>query len=374
MLLVRRATPFLGVAALVALAACSDDDGGATGVGPSLTRSDTVDTRVSGATGANPTTRWRYVNLENPAQPLQLTDEQARASTAWDVAFNGFSTQVNGGLGRAGGISVFCVCQNSGTLTGTALVNAVRSLSSASEAGDFEGVSAAQVPAETQFRADTLLGIQDWYSTGAGGARAVQPYAYVLQRPNGLGYAKFQVTAVQNASGAAPGAVTFRYATIPPNRSGFGAIVTQTVQVPATGVVRFSFTSNAATTAADWDVAFEGWRIYTNSGASAQAATAGAGAYNGTTQLQGNPTFEALAPNQVSPTANAYRADGTGVFSTRPTWAYEQSSNTALPTYDVYLLKKGNTVYKLQVTGYRRQTAADPAPVSGFVSFRSARL
>ena len=368
-----RAPLLLGAASLVLVGACSDDDGVAP-VGPSLTRNDTLDTRVAGATGANPQTRWVYVNLEDPATPLTLTDEQARASAAWDVAFNGFSTAINGGFGKAGSVSVFCVCQNSGTLTGTALVNAVGGLTSSGEATKFEAVSSSSVPADlTLFRPDTLLGIGDWATT-ANGTRTVQSNVYVLQRPNTQGYAKFQVTAISSTSGAGPGTVTFRYATIGNDRAAYAATQTRTVTVPATGRVKFSLTTGAVTTAADWDVAFEGWRIYTNSGSSAEAATPSNGAYNASLPPVGVTSFETAGTNAISPVSTAYRADGIGVFASRPTWAYDTVNRVALPTYDVYLLKKGSVVYKLQVTGYRRQTPTDPAPVAGFVSFRSARL
>lgn len=367
--LARRRAALVGGAALLALAAaCGDDDfvapdGGAT----AAARVDTVDTRLPGSASA---TRWMYVSLATPSTPLALTDEQARASAAWDVAFSGFSTKVNGGSAGPGGITVHCLCQNSSLANATTLIPG---LTAAGELADFDAVTAARIPADSAFRADTLPAIGDWFQAAAGGARTVQPFTYIVHRPSGAGFAKVQVTAVQNASGATPGRVTFQYATMPTSRGVFSATQTATVDVPASGRVAFSFGTNAPTTGGDWDLAFQGWRISTNSGSSTPAGTtAGWGAYNATTTLSA-PAFDAVTQSFVSPTINAFRADGHGLFGVRPTWLYAPG-RVAVPTYDVYLLKRGTQVHKLQVIGYSRQTASDPQPVPGYVIFRSARL
>jgi hypothetical protein len=364
----RRAAALAGAALVALAAACGDDDFVAPVDGTTTTaRVDTVDTRLPGSASA---TRWTYVSLANPRTPLALTDEQARTSDAWDVAFSGFSTKVNGGAAGPGNVTVHCLCQNS-TLPNAATV--VPGLTAAGELADFEAVTATRIPADSAFRADTLPAVTDWFQTGASGARTLPAYTYIVHRPNGQGFAKLQVTAVQNATGATPGRVTFQYATMPGARGVFSATQTATVDVPATGRVAFSFASNGPTTGNDWDLAFQGWRISTNSGSSTPSGTtAGWGAYNATTLL-GATSFDAVTQNQVSPTINAFRPDGHGLFGVQPTWLYA-TGRVAVPTYDVYLLKRGAQVHKLQVVGYSRQTASDATPVPGFVIFRSARL
>lgn len=372
-----RSSRFLlpATAAVALLAACSDDDTVTDPtVDPTAFRADTVDTRVAGSTtGA---TQWVYLSLANPAAPVLLTDAQAATSAAWDIAVRGLSVKANGGEAGAGGVSVYCLCQNSAAAPAAGSADFFRALSSDGEAPEFLAVASAQAPAATQFTADSVVGINDWYAGTA--TRTLAPYVYAVHRAGSPGYyAKLQFTAVQNGSGATPGNVTFRYATASTAAgSAFGAAQTATVNVPATGRAYFSFaTGPVADASGAWDVAFEGWRVRTNSGTSAGGTSASWGAVNLTTNGLAPSGFDAVAvATSIPPTPSAYRVDGLGTFALRPTWYYDSANRTAIPTFDVYLVRRGSAVYKVQFTGYRRQTAADPAPVSGYVAMRSAKI
>lgn len=374
-----RAVRTLGLASTLAAAAltaaCGSDS--PTEARPTAARADTLDTRVPGTTtGA---TRWVYVSLANPGAPVALTDAEARASAAWDVAFKGLSVKTNGGEEGPGGVSAVCLCQNTRSAPATGATAYFAAMTSASEGADLEAVTAAQIPGADQFLRDSVMGLADWWTT-ANGVRTVRDVVYAVNRPSQLGYAKLQFTAVGSGQAAGPGTVSFRYATVPTSVGTFAATRQATVAVPATGRAYFNFDSLAVAggvvaATSPWDLAFEGWRVRTNSGTSATATVAAWGAVNLTaTGLAGNGFDAVVAAQSVPPTPSAYRVDGLGAFGLQPTWYYDAASRTALPRFDVYLIQRGSTVHKLQVTGYRRQTAADPAPVSGFVALRTARL
>jgi hypothetical protein len=370
----RTLRPLLPAAAAATLlaAACSDDPVGP-GIDPTLVRVDSVDAAASG---------WTYVSLANPGAALALTDAQARTSAQWDVAFRGYDLKVNGGETGPGGVTAYCVCANSNAMrdqTPAAQAAFFRALTAEGELPKFTRVTPDSLPAAASFRADTVASIKDWWTAGANGARAVRTAGvYVIHRPNNLGYAKLQFVSAQNTSGDTPGTVTFRYALLPRDRSAFGATQTGTVTVPATGAVAFSFTTNAAVdTTQPYDLIFRGWRAGTNSGERANATTPAWGAYDATRDLgpQNTTSFEGTGTRAVAPTRFGYVPEGAGTFNLTPSWFYDFTTNTPYPNYDVFLVRRGPAVWKLQVIRHPRESTFGSGQwLSRNVLFRTSQL
>ena len=112
--------------------------------------------------------------------------------------------------------------------------------------------------------------------------------------------------------------------------------------------VYFDLAAGAVSTATQWDIAFSGYQIRVNGGVSGSGSIM-AVPDNATPFANIDATYAATAPVQ------AYRTDEFGgVFSTNRWYKYNitGSDNQIWPTYNVYLLKKGSSVYKMQLTGY----------------------
>jgi hypothetical protein len=362
--------------AAAALAAACSDASTAPRFDPSLVRVDSVDASAG----------WVYLSLANPASPLALTDAQAATSTAWDVAFRGYDAKINGGETGPGAVAALCVCANFAAaqpLAAAAQAQFYQTLTAESEATDYVAVTPQTVPAASAFVADTLPAIREWWVT-ANGARVLRTGpagVYVVDRPGAAGgFAKVQFTSLQNSGGATPGTVAFRYQTTGPARTAWDAERTGTVTVPATGRVAFSFTTNAVVAeTAPYDLLFEGWRVRTNSGrlASVPAADRSWGAYDATRDLGATSvaSFEAAGVRAVSPTSFGYIPDGAGEFNRRPTWFYDFVNRFAIPTYDVYLVRRGPAVWKLQVIRHPRESSFGNGQwISRFVLFRTSQI
>jgi hypothetical protein len=359
------------LAAALLAAACSDDPTSPV-IDPTRVRVDSVDASRG----------WTYLALSDPSRALTLTDAQAVTSTQWDVAFRGYDVKVNGGETGPAGVTAYCVCANTQAMAGQAPAAQVaffRALTAESELADYTSVTPSSIPDAAAFRADTLPSIRNWFTTAANGSRTVNTAGvYIVHRPNDLGYAKLQFQSVQNATGATPGVVTFRYATLPTSRAAYAATQTATVNVPATGAVAFSFTTNGVVDPAQpYDLLFTGWRVSTNSGVRSTATTPSWGAYNATTDLGPNNTtsFEGTTTRAAATTRFGYLPEGSGVFNLNPSWFYDFSTNQPYPNYDVYLLRRGASVWKLQVIRHPRESTFGGGDwLSRNVLFRTTQL
>jgi hypothetical protein len=127
------------------------------------------------------------------------------------------------------------------------------------------------------------------------------------------------------------------------------------------------------TTAAGWDISFNASNvaINANGGVTAYCACSNQSATDATimsltadSQLS---AFTALDAANI-PAAASFTAD---VFATKKWYRYNLTGNDhqIWPTFDVYLVKRGNAVYKVQVAGYYSATGAPR-----FITIRSAQL
>ncbi|MEO7965038.1 MAG: HmuY family protein [Gemmatimonadaceae bacterium] len=319
--------------ALVCVAACSSDS-----TAPSNNTPTTAELTADASAG------YSYVKLGTPSQVVTVSDPST--SSAWDLGFFATNVVVNGGAVGPGGVSAYCVCQNA------ALANlALKDLTASSQLAAFEGVTATSIPADGSFSSDELLpAINGWYSGTAGSAAAAVPTrTWLLRRgatTSTLG--KFRVTSLASASTANAGQVTFEYALQPAAGADFGAVKTATVDL-RNGPAYFDLTAGAASTAAGtWDILLNGWTIRSNGGVSGSGSVT-ALVDNSTPFAQISAAYAGGAPPSV------FKKDAyAGVFVTQPWYKYNitGTDNQIWPTYNVYLVKRGTDVFKVQLTGY----------------------
>ena len=329
--------------AAIALGACSTSDVTA------------PPTPAAGAITVDATTSWVYVSLADSA--IVTPTPAAGQSSAWDVAFNGTNVMLNGGQAGPGGVTGFCVCQNSARNPSNAEWLA---LTPAGEKIDFDTLS--RVPAGATFVSDQLTPAIAGFYRGSGAATAANPDSvYFVRYADSTGFAKVRVTNVTGASATSPGQVTIEYALANNGDAAFGA--TRTAQIDVAGGAR-NFDLNAGqvtTTGSNWELRFDGFTIRGNGGASGPGKAAAA--------LIPSETFAAATPS--STVANAYRTDTyAGIFNTARFYKYNLLGDHRIsPTFDVYLLRRGTRTYKFQIFSYYNATG-----VARHITFRYAQL
>lgn len=286
---------------------------------------------------------FAYVKLGATAQHVTVADPSQ--SAAWDLGFNATTVTTNGGAAGPGGVGVYCLCANA-----TATAAQVQAFTAANQLAAFEAVTAAQVPADPQFRGDTLLpAIAGWYTGTGAAATASTARSWIVRRGStAITLGKFRVTSLQGAGAQNAGTIGFEFAVQAVAGAAFGNVAAATVDV-RNGPVYYDLVNRAVTTATGtWDLRFSGWEIRTNGGVSG-TGTVMAVPDNSTPFAQIDAAYAATAP------AVAYRRDAySGVFSAQPWYRYNitGTDNQIWPVFNVYLVKRGAEVYKVQLTSY----------------------
>ncbi|HEX7049434.1 MAG TPA: HmuY family protein [Longimicrobiales bacterium] len=347
-----RRAPFASVLALAGaagLAACSDE----APLGPG---EDSVPTLTVDASQD-----WAFVELGETASTVSIPDPTA--STEWDIAFFKTAVMLNGGAAGPGGVVGHCLCVNAQGATDAEL----QELTPESKLDAFLAVTAADVPAEGDaWMSDALApAIDGWYRydpeahvVSAASDRVWKLRAAESEAPV---YAKFHVIGIEGATQANAGHVTIEFAVQAGKGGAMGEARAAELDLTSGGRVYFDLARGEASDAADWDLAFEGYTIRVNGGVSG-SGSAGA--------VLADASFDAMADASDAPDG-VYSADAFGgVFDAHPWYRYDLAGQHQIwPTYDVYLVKRGDAVYKLQLIGYY---GADGTPRQ--VTFRYARL
>jgi hypothetical protein len=302
---------------------------------------------------------WAFVALGDEARQVEVAD--AASSTAWDIAFFATSVMLNGGDAGPGGVVGHCLCANA-DLTDAE----VGALTAEAALAAFEAVTAEDVPPSGEaWETDALVpALQGWY--------AYDPVAHVvsanpnrvwkLRAADGQAYAKLHVTGIEDATQAEAGRVTFEYAVQPAKGAPMGAAQSATVDVSGGARVYFSLTQGAVSDESDWDLLFEGWTIRLNGGVSG-SGDAGA--------VVVDEPFGGIT--DASDMGTLYRGDTYGgAFAAHPWYRYNITGDDhqIWPTFDVYLVKRGSEVYKVQLISYYHPANA----TSRHITMRYARL
>lgn len=302
---------------------------------------------------------WALVAFDGE-EANSVTVADPAMSDAWDMGFFATSVMLNGGAAGPAGVVGHCLCQNASASDADVL-----GMTPESELSDFEAVSAADIPtAEDAWTGDALAPAMDgWYSYNPSThtVSADSSQAWKVRTASGDGYAKFRVTGIADATQQHAGEVTFEYAVQSSAGAAFEATQTDTADVSA-GPVYFDLETGSVVVETDaWDLQFEGWHIRVNGGVSGSgevgAVLAG--------ESFGDITDASDVPGQV------YAGDAFGgVFDAQPWYRYNLDGNHQIwPTFDVYLIRRGDAVYKVQLTSYY-----GPTGDSRQITFRYAWL
>lgn len=302
---------------------------------------------------------WAFVELGDEARRVTVTDPAS--STGWDIAFFATSVMLNGGDAGPGGVVAHCLCANAGLTDAQ-----VGALTPQAGLSAFEAVTAADVPSDPDaWETDALVpALQGWYAYNPAThvVTANPDRVWKLRTADGQAYAKLHVIQIEGATQADAGQVTIEYAVQPGSGAAMGEAQSATVDVSGGARVYFSLTRGAVSDESDWDLLFEGWTIRLNGGVSGGGA---AGA------VVVDEPFDGIA--DASDMGSLYRGDTYGgAFAAHPWYRYNITGNDhqIWPTYDVYLVKRGSEVYKVQLISYYEPTTG----ASRHVTMRYARL
>jgi hypothetical protein len=276
-------------------------------------------------------TEWQFVSLADSAL---VAPGSPRTSGAWDIAFFSTNVTLNGGQAGPGDVTGYCVCQNAGATNEQLLA-----MTAESERADFEAVTS--VPANATFSSEVLTAAMGgWYTGPAANPVADPSKVFLVRLSDGVSYAKVHATSL-TLSGSVFTEVVLEYAVQASATAAFGPTRTITLrpQQPQVDLNVGSETTNQA----QWDIRLEGTTLLVNGGVSGSGSAAVADA----TTSFASTTTAATQPQ-------AYRTDRyAGVFGSTPWYKYNLAGdNRITPTFNVYILKRGTTAYKVQVINY----------------------
>jgi hypothetical protein len=339
---------FASLLAMAVAAACSDST--TEPPPPPVTSELTVDASAAPA----------YVKLGEPSTTVSVADPSTSAE--WDLALFATGVTVNGGAAGPGGVTAYCLCDNA-----DATVAELQAMTPANQLAAFEAVTTANIPAATSFVADALNpAISGWFTTTGASAAAVPSKSWIVRKTvNGsVVLGKFRVTAISGATATSAGSVTVEYAMQPSTGAAFGTVSTRTLDLSA-GPVYLDLATGPVSATSAWDLKLSGYEIRLNGGVS---GTGGVSAVIDETMpfAQITSQYAAFAP------AVAYRSDAFGgVFVTSPWYRYNitGTDNQIWPNFNVYLIKRGETVYKVQIISYY-----GPTGTARQITLRSSRV
>jgi hypothetical protein len=337
----------------VMLAACESDTAGPDDPLPS----GEVEINASAAN------QFTYFSLAD-GEAVQVSNPAT--SNAWDLAFRRFEVRLNGGVVGAKGVAGYNLANNADATPAEVLA-----FTPANQKAAFDAVTAAQVPAASLFAEEALAANPlGWLAFGPQGPVANPGAAWKVRRSSSGGFAVFRTIALTlggTGQNAVLNSVTIEWRHQPAS-GALGAKQTATLDVAGgTGAINFSTGATSAGTGCEWDLR----------AAATFAISPNAACQAGTAPLSAAESFDALTTagdalqygaflsgfsGPVPFTANLDDPEGPYLYNLA-------GDNRISPTFNIYLVKVGSAVFKVQVIGYYNSTGA-----SGYPTIRYAQI
>ncbi len=309
---------------------------------------------------ASSPTDFVYLNLANggPSTPADPA-----TSTEWHMAFRRFSVRLNSGVSGPGSVAGYNLGNNSG-----ASVEQVVALTPDDGEAAFQAVTEGDIPALSSFVEDGLAPDpgSSWFrfDPQAGTLVADPRVAWKLRESSGRGYVLFRVVELR-MEGQRPVGLTFEYRRHDPDGSLGPALTTGADLTRGPAYVGFAGAERPQATGCDWDIGVSpefGVLVNGDCGAGTFPLDA-AQDFNAQTRADDAPEYaDFLAV--ISGAFPASVSDASGMF-----WYGIQNNNRMWPTYNVFLVRADEDIYKVQVRDYYNATGS-----SGFPSVRFQRL
>jgi hypothetical protein len=313
---------------------------------------------------ASSTTQFVYFSL---ATGSVVTVSSPTTSSAWDLALRRYEVRLNGGAVGPKGVSGYNLANNA-----AATPQQMLAFTPENQRAGFEAVGSAQMPAAGGFVTETLTANPlGWLSFGAQGPVANSQAAWKVRRATGGGFALVRVTGLTMA-GASQQTATLSSVTLEYRYQAAGGTLgvkqTSTVSLAA-GTPAINLSTGAADVGAGC-----GWDLKANADFSITANTA---CNVGTAPLDASESFDLAGRADDALGYGGFLAGLSGAVpftsalnNPEGPFLYNLAGDNRLsPTYNVYLVKVGTAIYKIQLIGYYGATGT-----SGYPTLRYARI
>lgn len=368
----------LSSALLLGLSGCGSSSSGGSDDDPADDRGsdDSAESTYESATlDASDANSYRYFNLKT-GSVVELTAEEAAASTDWHIAFSRYNVILNGGDSGPGNVGgALAAAQDDFYTAGDAPNNSVflnatpdseqEHLEAEYDATGFTFVNdekAAAIQASGAMVGGTLD--MGWYNYNMG-THAItlnDQNWWLLRSSAGNSYAIFRATALTYVPATGLD-VTFEFDVQPSGVNQFTSTATFNAQIPPTGgeaCFDFDTDTTAACEGSDWDLKLEiagrDWNLWTNSGVTANG---NGGAFGPLQTADADQYTSATVSPEGQDISFLYTVDrSAGVFEENGWYEYNlQGGHKLWPNYRVYLINTDTTddtspVYALQITSY----------------------
>lgn len=345
---------------------------------------------TAGGLGAPPgdaKNKFTYFNLDT-GKVVDLTDEQAKISSIWHIAFKRSSIKLNGGVSGPGGVkgavtddqAEFYENGDEAKPNVSIFLSATRN----SEKEDFDAVKDVSVLSYQSDRHIPAIkgdgGADSWwaYDPNTHAVSANSGNWWLVRSTGGDSYAKLHVTGL--VKGTSSRDITFELFVQGVAQAAFSAAaVTPTLSLPLAGGVKcYDFDAAAESDCAgntwdfkvEYDAAARLYHLWTNGGVS--TATGGKSAAFGRISAADIPGYaDGTRDPGGADIKNLYTADKAGgVFVDKSWYAYNlQNDHKLYPNYRVYAIATGAAKHKVQILSYY-----DAGGASGWITLRHQKL
>jgi hypothetical protein len=356
LLSVRAVAPL--AAALALLAGCEDEN------------NDPVTPVQEGTIQIDASTQTAYFSF---ADDTVVAVTNPGASTAWDMSFRRFTVGLNGGVAGSKGVEAYNLENNA-----AATPEQVIGFTPENQRAAFDAIDASDIPADAEFGSDELAPtFTAWFIPTPTGLNANPQAAWKFRRATAAGtHAVFRVVRIVNESanpsptdGMAGIDIEYR---LQAAGGTLGAPDTVQVTMAPGGTATINLTAGTFATGGftqdcSWDLRVSrAYELLVNTSAGCNA---------GTFPLRSGEAFATLTTaadaSQYAPFVSVISGPIPATFDDpRGPFLYGLDNDQLLyPTFNIYLVKVGDAVYKVQLTDYYSATGQ-----SGFPTMRYERL
>ncbi len=295
-------------------------------------------------------------------------------STAWDMAFRRFEVRLNGGVAGPKGVAGYNLANNA-TKTDAELL----ALTEANTLGEFQGIGLNSIPAANAFTVESLAEDESgWFVQSPAGLSANRNAKWKV-RLNGGGYALFRLDSLIVDQATATDTTSLRglvvrYRLQPAGGALSATETVDTILIGSDTAAAYSIGTQAqvapTTSGCGWDLRVNrNYRLKIN---------ANAGCTAGTFPVDASITFAAVADASDAPQYGPFFSLVSGPIPNSFTdrrapflYQLDPAANPPRlsPSFNIYLIKVGDAVYKVQFTNYYSQSGQ-----SGYPTMRYTRI
>lgn len=302
---------------------------------------------------------FTYMTFADGGSEVAVSDPAS--STDWDLAFRRFSGKLNGGVAGPGGVAGANLLSNA-----SATDTEVTALTLADADAAWDAVTAADIAGAT-FVEDGIIADESgpWFRFDPISQNLVanSGAAWKVREGDG-GFAVFRISELV-MNGQTPQSVTVEYRRQDAAGGTMGDAETIDVNLSmGPAFVDLSTGTVAAPAGCGWDFSITFFEFAFNEACDA-----------GTFPLDAAEDFNAVADAGDAPTYGAFLSVVSGAFPSTVDdaggvfWYNIEGNNRLWPTFNVFLVRSGSAIYKVQVTSYYNSSGE-----SGFPTVRFEQL